>query len=830
MSYDVYVPGMGPLDPKLVIVGEAPSFEEVQAKRPFVGTDGRELTKLCKDAGFNRDDAWITNVSKYMVPPNQGKKKLPFKTRAESVGIDIDQQIKELQVELNDIKPNCVLLLGATALWAVTGRSGIGNFRGSIMHGMGRKCVPTYHPGNLRHTGGSEFKGYWNRFVMVNDMRRAYEESKTSDLILPHRTIQICRNSGELHEFRMRYKNSYKMAVDIEAGGSCIPGCIGLAFNKHHAMVVPLWNVDGWSTIPDRDMVSIWIILADMLWEKGIVGQNFNYDRDKIKRLGFAIRKLVSDTMYKAFAINPELPKGLAFNTSIYTREPFYKDEGMYEGELRDLLIGCGRDACVTFEIDEAMDADLDELGMRPFYENFILQLPDLYAEIENNGFRVNETVRSQLIERYVEWDERLQYEMFKIAGVPINVNAHEKMYDLLFNYWKLPRRDGTGEEEITSLLNLQDGIKDPDHRRFLELMLEDRRVKKTISTYLFAIPDYDGRMKTTCFPCLETGRSSTGQQDVPIRPKIDIIGKGRKNDMKAMGTAFQTLTKHGDIGSDIRKMYEPEPWEVLIQADSSQAEARVVFLLATDEQALEDIDAHDYHALTASWFFGGTEDDYSKKKLGYESPIRFAGKTLRHAGHLGASKRRAATSVNTDARKYGIPIKITEAQADTALSIFHMKQPKIRGVFQNGVIEALRAVDDKGIARCLTASIPWGVDAPHGGKRIFYERWGDELFRQAFSYIPQRSVTDNTKAAGLRIKKQFPDCRLMMESHDALLFAVRYEYVKDFTKLVRKEMERPINFSACSLPRRPLKIPCEVEIGQNYKDFKKFKFELEAA
>jgi hypothetical protein len=360
--------------------------------------------------------------------------------------------------------------------------------------------------------------------------------------------------------------------------------------------------------------------------------------------------------------------------------------------------------------------------------------------------------------------------------------------------------------------------------------MLEDRRVKKTISTYLFAIPDYDGRMKTTCFPCLETGRSSTGQQDVPIRPKIDIIGKGRKNDMKAMGTAFQTLTKHGDIGSDIRKMYEPEPWEVLIQADSSQAEARVVFLLATDEQALEDIDAHDYHALTASWFFGGTEDDYSKKKLGYESPIRFAGKTLRHAGHLGASKRRAATSVNTDARKYGIPIKITEAQADTALSIFHMKQPKIRGVFQNGVIEALRAVDDKGIARCLTASIPWGVDAPHGGKRIFYERWGDELFRQAFSYIPQRSVTDNTKAAGLRIKKQFPDCRLMMESHDALLFAVRYEYVKDFTKLVRKEMERPINFSACSLPRRPLKIPCEVEIGQNYKDFKKFKFELEAA
>ena len=66
--------------------------------------------------------------------------------------------------------------------------------------------------------------------------------------------------------------------------------------------------------------------------EKDIVGQNFNYDRDKIRRLGFAIRRIHSDTMLKAFAINPELPKGLAFLTTIYTREPFYKDEGMYEG------------------------------------------------------------------------------------------------------------------------------------------------------------------------------------------------------------------------------------------------------------------------------------------------------------------------------------------------------------------------------------------------------------------------------------------------------------------------------------------------------------------
>ena len=96
----------------------------------------------------------------------------------------------------------------------------------------------------------------------------------------------------------------------------------------------------------------------------------------KSGRLGFTIRRIHTDTLLKAFAINPELPKGLAFLTSIYTREPFYKDEGMYEGSYRDLLLGCARDACVTFEIDEAMDADLEELGVSKFYRELPHEAP----------------------------------------------------------------------------------------------------------------------------------------------------------------------------------------------------------------------------------------------------------------------------------------------------------------------------------------------------------------------------------------------------------------------------------------------------------------------
>lgn len=554
-----YVPGTGSLGAKLMILGDAPSYVETSAGIPFVGPSGRELDRILFDSNISRNNCWLTNVCKYEVPPNIGKKRIPFHKRAELIGIDIQQQLSDLQNEINSIKPNCILTLGGTTLWALSGKTKITNYRGSIMHGMGVKFIPTYHPAHLLHNAlGGEFKGYWNRQVMIFDFKRAYYQSQFSELILPQRTLEICKNSAHLIEFINRYKSFNQIAVDIEANGTCLPICIGIAFNKSHGMTVPLWNSDDISNIPNDDLVQCWIILAELLYEKKIIGQNFNYDRDKIKRLGFIIRNLRSDTMLKAHAINPELPKGLAFNTSIYTEEPFYKDEGMYQGSIQDLLIGCARDSCVTYEVNENMDKDLDEIDQRDFYENFLMKLPELYLSIENQGFGIDSIERDRLLRKYIEWDEHVRYELFKLVGTEINVNSPKQIGILIFENFKLPHKNTTGEEDITALLNSPTAIKKDEHRKVLELILEGRRVRKSISTYLMALPDYDGRMRTTYFPCLDTGRTSTGQQDPPIRPSVEVIDENGKKKNKVLGIAFQTMTKHGDIGADIRGMYIP--------------------------------------------------------------------------------------------------------------------------------------------------------------------------------------------------------------------------------------------------------------------------------
>lgn len=817
----IYVPGKGGYGAKLLILGESPSYEDTQTLTPFSGPGGKFLHQLLRDCSIPTSEIWFSNVSKYHVTPSpKGGKQIPFSVRAEKDGINLPEQIEELRKEIDSVNPNIIVPLGRNALYAITGKNKIDKFRGSILSGFGRKVVGTYRPEEILY---SEMKGYWNKQVMAFDLKRARVQSEFPDVKLPIRTLQVCRSSHQFADFIARYKNYKNPAIDIEAH-KCIPVCVGISFVPGEGITIPLWNLD--NDIPTSEIITLWKLLAEFLASHDVIGQNFGYDRDKLKRLGFLVRSLYSDTMYKAFAINPELPKNLAFNTSIYTEEPFYKDEGMYEGSTSDLLIGCARDACVTKEIDIAMQVDIETLGLDNYYRNFILPLHGLYAftndstSIEQTGILVNEEIRKELLQKYIAWDERIRYDLFKLTGEYINTSSPKQVSELLYDKWKLPIRQGTGEEVLTQLLN--NTVKREEHKIGIGLILESRRVKKTISTYLLTPTDFDGRMRTSFFICLETGRSSTQQQEPPIRPLIEYTDKedGKKK-KRAIGMAFQTITKHGDIGQDVRKMLVPDKGCVFIQADLSQAEARVVTLLADDLERLKLYDTHDIHALSAARFFGGEEYNYSKAKWGFECPERFAGKTLTHAFHLDASARRAAIELNTQARKAKIDFTISEASVKAKQKIFHATFKNLKEVFHNGIIKALEK------NRRLIAPVPYGIDANKGGTRIFYERWGDELNRQAFSYIPQRTVSEHTKAAGLRIRKNHPWIKIVNEAHDALLFMVPEARGEECAMIARVEMQKPIDFSNCTLPRGTLVIPSDIEYGYNYMELSKFKFKV---
>ena len=140
-----YVAGVGPLEPDLMIIGEAPGKHEHEQGIPFVGPSGEYLNDALRKAGQARAECYITNVVKYRPPLNNFK-------QLHLIGVDLEQSIRELwENEIEKFRPKCILAVGNEALRAVTNYDGILNYRGSILTARDglTKVVPTIHPAAL---------------------------------------------------------------------------------------------------------------------------------------------------------------------------------------------------------------------------------------------------------------------------------------------------------------------------------------------------------------------------------------------------------------------------------------------------------------------------------------------------------------------------------------------------------------------------------------------------------------------------------------------------------------------------------------------------------
>jgi DNA polymerase-1 len=484
----------------------------------------------------------------------------------------------------------------------------------------------------------------------------------------------------------------------------------------------------------------------------------------------------------------------LGFLGSVYSREPYYKDEGkefiLGKDPIDQLFIYNGKDAIVTFEILETMLLDLKEYKLESFFFSYVMKLHEFYMELESNGFLFSETIWKELLEKYQERKRNQQKRLEELAGYNVNANSPKQVFQFLTKDLSLPLKAGTGEDNLVALLG--NHAKDDRSREAINLILDIRRVRKTIGTYLSAQPDFDGRMRTSYrIVGTETGRTSTSNLDPPLRP------------LKGFGLAFQTITKHGDIGADIRRMLVADEGYSILDPDLSQAEARVVSLLSDDEETLQLFDTTDIHKLTASWLFGKSMDSITKEE-------RFIGKTVRHAGNYGMGKRRLMMDTNANAKRFGINIKLSEKDAGRILDTFHKRSSKIRSIFHTSIEGLLK-------------NNRMTIINPFGRRRMFFERWGDKLFKEAYAFIPQSTVRDHLMTSTLRVQKRIPDLKFIVEAHDAMTCLVKDENINSTARIFKEEFEKPIDFSLCSIKRGMLTIPTEVKVGKNYKDLKDY-------
>jgi uracil-DNA glycosylase family 4 len=130
------VPGEGPGEARIMLVGEGPGREEDLLGRPFVGRSGRILDEILARAGFAREDLFITSVVKCRPPNNRVPRKREYETCIQA----------HLWRQIDALDPVIICLLGRVAAEALLGVSGLSEIRGKIFRKGEYRFFPTYHP------------------------------------------------------------------------------------------------------------------------------------------------------------------------------------------------------------------------------------------------------------------------------------------------------------------------------------------------------------------------------------------------------------------------------------------------------------------------------------------------------------------------------------------------------------------------------------------------------------------------------------------------------------------------------------------------------------
>lgn len=767
----------GPRTAKIALVGEAPGATEDSTGLPFQGGSGQLLNYMLTRVGISRGDCFITNVC-HVRPPNN---KFEWFLKKENQH-HLVSGILQLKKDLSEVKPNVVIALGGQPLKVLTGKSGIDKWRGSILPSTlvpGLKVIGTYHPAYL-------LRAYDYKVVAELDLTRCRAESNFPEILRPSRTFILDPSEHERSKIAEEMLQSDWLAVDIECSerpdGSWSLSCVGFSDRCDRAMVIPVRNAG--------DVACIRTLCASPVKK---VLQNGTFDATVLANEGIKLENFAWDTMLAHHAIYPEcasgtdeisslsgkkkqaaIGKGLAFQTSIYTREPFYKDDGKLWKETGDIQVFWrynALDAAVTREIRDVQERELREFGT---YEVFLheMSLVEPLMAMTNRGIKIDIPERERLLKQYHDKIKDLQAKLDAGAGRALNVKSPKQIQELLYTTLKLPvksnRKTGNPSADKDALVELAAKHDQP----ILKTIIEIRKARDIVERYLESSLDKDGR----------------------IRCNFDITGT-RSGRLSSRASIYGSGSNLQNQPAEVRRTFVADPGKIFVYSDFSQAEARVVAYLA-QEQALVDLfndPNRDVHKENAARIFGVAVGAVTAEQ-------RYLAKRVIHASNYGMKERRLVQIVNEDAEATGVAIDL--ATAKRLLDAYMLLYPRIREVFWRNVEDSLRR------ERILVS--------PFGRKRQFFGRWDDKLLRDAYSYIPQSCVGDLCCKALVvcyhNIEKVVPGAELLLNVHDSILMQCWEADVERVAALMDECMRIPITINEQSFL-----IPTDCEVGYNW-------------
>jgi DNA polymerase-1 len=550
---------------------------------------------------------------------------------------------------------------------------------------------------------------------------------------------------------------------------------LSLAHRPHEAVYIPLRHA--YLGVPSQlDAMLVLERLRPLLEDASIpkYGQNIKYDYIVLQRQGITMQGLAFDTMIAGYLLNPSRRMN---NLDALAQEYLQYKTISYEEvagkgarqitfdqvEIARATAYSAEDADVALLLTETLRPRLEAVQLASLFHDVEMPLVEVLADLEMRGVMIDAAYLRQMSQHLQGQMETLLQDIHTQAGEPFNVNSPPQLQHILFDVLHLPpgKKTKTGYSTDVSVLENLALI-----HELPQLILDYRHLAKMKSTYVDALPQMihpqTGRIHTSFNQTItETGRLSSSNpnlQNIPIR---------------------------SELGREMRRAFIAAPGHVLVSADYSQIELRLLAHLSGDPVLIEAFRAgEDIHTRTAMEVFNVDRHTVDGEMRRMAKTVNFG--ILYGLSPFGLAQRLRIT--NDEARRY--------------IDSYFARYPRVKACL-DGIIATAR---EQGYVTTLLQRRRYLPDITNANRTI-----RDAVERTAINMPFQGSAADLIKLAMIHLYRQIVaehlPCHMLLQIHDELLFEIPADAVTEMVPRITETMENVWQ----------LEVPLTVEVGQGH-------------
>lgn len=504
------------------------------------------------------------------------------------------------------------------------------------------------------------------------------------------------------------------------------------------------------------------------------IGHNLKYDLKVLRNYGVTVKAPYFDTMVAHYLVNPDMRHNmdvLAETYLNYSPQPITDligKKGKSQGIMRNISLEkqteyAVEDADITLQLKYYFKKEMEDAGTLKLFQDVELPLVEVLTQMESEGINLDIAFLKELSKGLSDDIQTLEKSIYKLSGETFNLASPKQLGMILFEKLKIvdnPKKTKTGQystaEDVLSFLVKKHPV--------VSDILDWRSLQKLQNTYVDALPKEinpkSGRIHTIYNQAVAaTGRLSSNNpnlQNIPIRTQR---------------------------GQQVRKAFIPrDESHVLIAADYSQIELRIIAALSNDESMIAAFQNNeDIHAATAAKVFDIPITKVTREQRSNAKTVNFG--IVYGVSAFGLSQQ----------------TELTRTESKKLIETYYITYPKLRTFIQNQVDFAR----DHGYVSTVLGRRRYLKDINSQNAII---RGAAE--RNAVNAPIQGSAADIIKLAMIAIQKQLAkenwSSKMLLQVHDELVFDVPKTEINSLKNMVKTEMENAFK----------LDVPLVVDIG----------------